>query len=369
MTLLSMPALFRKRHPPAGSRPGTLVVPESTVAPRMHVIRYRPDEVEDIDVEDPGALRGIVTENSISWIDIQGLGDEALLRKVAEDFAIHPLALEDVVNAPQRPKIEEYDEQLLIITRMTSLGDRLELDVEQLGIFVGDRYVITVRERYGDVLDPVRARIRDGKGRIRTSSSGYLAYAILDTIVDGYYPVVESIGEALERLEPRVMTQPGPKMLERLNRYKSILLKLRRGIWPQRDALSHVMRDGSRFVPEAVRPFLRDTYDHCAQLVEVLDSHRELVNGLMGIYLSVVSNRTNDVMKVLTIMASIFIPLTFIAGIYGMNFEGMPELHSSWGYPMTLGAMVVTAVALLYFFRRKGWLGDSHGDDDDDDET
>jgi magnesium transporter len=360
--------MFHKRHPAAGARPGTLVLPEGAVPPKIHVIRYDHDQVEEIEVDDSAKLRALVVDGKITWIDVQGVGDEAVLRRIAEDFGIHLLALEDVVNAPQRPKIEEYADHLLMITRECQLSTKLELEVDQVGIFLGERYVLTFQEQYGDGLDCVRSRIRAGKGRIRHVGADYLAYAILDAIIDEYYPVVEGIGDDLERLEPRIMTRPTPATLARLNRHKALLLKVRRGIWPQRDALNRLLRDGSRFVTDEVRLHLRDTLDHASQVVDVVDSNRELVNGLMNIYLSVIANRTNDVMKVLTIMASIFIPLTFIAGIYGMNFDVMPELRWSWGYPVVIGVMGVTVVALLIFFFLKGWIGSGSVDGRDEEE-
>jgi magnesium transporter len=364
-----MRSLFHKRHPPVGSRPGTLAVAPGGLTPRIHRIRYWSDAVDEGAVADPDGLAPPPPEQQgVTWIDVQGLGDEPILRRLGERFGLHPLALEDVVNAPQRPKIEEYQDQLLIITRMARLADANELDAEQVGLVLGPGYVLSFQERYGDVLDPVRLRLREGLGPIRSAGADYLAYALLDTIIDGYYPVLEELSEILTRLEERILTRPGPRSLGRLNRVKAVLVALRRGIWPQREALNRLLRDGSRFISPEVRVYLRDTYDHAAQVVDVVDSHRELVAGLLNTYLSAISNRTNEVMKMLTIMASIFIPLTFMAGVYGMNFEAMPELHSPWGYPMLLGVMVLTALGMLYYFRRRGWLGEPADDDDSGDE-
>jgi len=308
-------------------------------------------------------------QGGVVWIDVQGLGDEPLLRQLGERFGLHLLALEDLVNAPQRPKIEEYREQVLIITRMARFAGRAELNDEQVGLVLGPGYVLSFQERYGDVLEPVRVRIREGLGPIRSAGADYLAYALLDTIIDGYYPVVEHLGEVLARLEDQILARPGARTLTRLNRVKGVLVALRRGIWPQREALNRLLRDGSRFISPEVRVYLRDTHDHAAQLVDVVDSHREMVAGLLNTYLSALSNRTNEVMKLLTIMASIFIPLTFMAGVYGMNFEAMPELHSPWGYPALMAVMVLTAVGMLFYFRRRGWLGEPPDDDDSDDES
>ena len=292
------------------------------------------------------------------WVDVQGLGDEGVLRRLAEIFSIHPLALEDAVNAPQRPKTEAYEGQQLILTRMARLLDDGRLDVEQVSLFLGAGWLLTLQERQGDVFDPVRARLRAAKGMIRTSGADYLAYALVDTIVDGFYPVIESLGDQLVDLEDAVLANPTRDALRDIYTIKRELLALRRAAWPQREMLAMLLRDGSPYLSQAVALFLRDTLDHTVQVVDVTESYRELAGNLMDLHLSTTSNRTNDVMKVLTIMASIFIPLTFIAGVYGMNFDAMPELHARWAYPAVLATMVVVAVGMLIYFRRRGWLGD-----------
>jgi magnesium transporter len=333
------------------------MAPEGSPNPRIHVIRFDADQVEEFDVTDVEQLTTILQDGRVCWVDIQGLGDEALLRRVGTIFDIHRLALEDIVNAPQRPKAEEYDHHLLLVTRMATMKVKTTIEIEQVAVLLGDRYVLSVQESYGDCLDPVRRRLRDGLGMIRGSGPDYLAYALVDTIVDGYYPVIDHLSARIMRIEGLVMTNPSPGILHRLNQIKTELVLIRRGIWPQQETIGRLLRDSSKYFSETVRPYLRDTHDHCSQLVDVVDSHRELVNGLMNTYLSVMSNRTNEVMKVLTIMASIFIPLTFIAGVYGMNFQDMPELSKRWAYPLVLGVMAATAITMLVFFRRRGWLG------------
>ena len=358
--------IFHKRHPPVGSRPGTLVVAENSVAPRARAIRYSANGVDEVEAGEPAEFHALVRPGSVTWVDVQGLGDERVLRAFGTSFGLHPLVLEDVVNAPQRPKAEEYSDHLLLVTRMVRLAD-LDLEVEQVAVVIGENWILSFQERHGDVLDPVRRRIREGLGPIRNAGPGYLAYALVDTIVDAYYPVMESLSARIERLEDRLMTRATPGMLVRLNHVKTDLVLMRRGIWPQREALNRMLREPSRFIGEDVRPYLRDTYDHCDQLADVVDSNRELVNGLLNTYLSLLSNKTNDIMKVLTIMASIFIPLTFLAGIYGMNFDNMPELRSSWAYPLLLVIMFAVAVAMLLWFRKRGWLGSSPDEDWEDD--
>jgi magnesium transporter len=322
------------------------------------MISYDLDTVDEREILDLHELSTAFSSDKITWIDVQGFGDEGLVREIAEMFSIHPLALEDIVNMPQRPKTESYEGQTLVITRMVRLTDEGAVDMEQVSLLMGKNYVLTFQEKYGDILDPVRMRIRNGTGRpIRRSGSDYLTYVIVDTIVDGFYPVIEGIGDHLEHLEASVIENPSTRTLHELNGTKNMLVNLRRVIWPQREFVNSLIRDDNPMVVDEVRLFLRDTYDHCVQTAEVIEMYRDMAAGLMNTYLSSVANRTNDVMKVLTIMASIFIPLTFMAGIYGMNFEHMPELHVRWAYPAIWLAMGLTAGGMLVFFWRKGWIG------------
>jgi magnesium transporter len=355
-------ALFRKRHPPPGSRPGTLEAAEGALPPKIRVITFNAQALDDRDIADVEELASL-GDATMSWIDVQGLGDLSVLSRIGQLFELHPLALEDVVNVPQRPKAEEYDKQVLIIARMVRLIER-DLDVEQIGIFIGERYVLTFQERYGDVLDTVRLRLRENKGPIRTAGPDYLGYAILDTLVDAYYPVLEQLADKLEELEERVMTRPTTRVLRNLQRIKRTLILMRRAVWPQREAVNLLVREHYALIKQGTRVYLRDTYDHCVQTADVIESYRDMVSELTNTYLSVVSNRMNEVMKVLTIMASIFIPLTFLAGIYGMNFDHMPELHQQWAYPTLLSLMASVAVGMVLFFRRKGWFGDRDRDRD-----
>lgn len=348
---------FQKRHPEVGARPGTLVIPEQAPVPVIRIIQYRPDDVTNADAETIEQIQELLTEEGVTWVDVQGFGNPSLMQQIGDLFKLHPLLLEDVVNAPQRPKVEEFGEQLLIIVRMVSVKDGMQIDMEQVSIVVGRNYVLTFQERYGDVLDPVRRRIRSGIGIMRKRGPDYLAYAIADTIIDGYYPVLEAIGLRLEEMEDLVILHPTPEVLKSLNGLKNHLVNLRRGIWPQRDSVNQIVRGDHSCVTEEVRIYLRDTYDHCVQTSEVAEMYREMVSGLMNLYLSSIANRTNEVMKVLTIMASIFIPLTFLAGIYGMNFDHMPELHVWWAYPIIWFTMFAVAGGMLVYFRRLGWIG------------
>jgi len=355
--------LFKKRHPPVGASPGTIVIGEDALPSKIRMIHYTREDVREERVTDVDRLQAALSEESVTWVDVQGFGDEAAIRRIGELFSLHSLAIEDVVNVPQRPKAEAYDEQLLLITRMVQLTGPLDIDIEQVSIVLGKSYVLTFQERYGDILDPVRNRIQGSKGlQFRSQGPDYLAYAILDTIIDGYFPVLEVMGDQLGELEDVVIANPSPKLLGRLNRTKNMLVDLRRSLWPQRESVNSLIRDSNPFVTDRTRTYLRDTYDHCIQTTEVIEMYREMVTGLMNTYLSSVANRTNDVMKVLTIMASIFIPLTFVAGIYGMNFDNMPELRFWWSYPLVWVMMLLLAAGMILYFRRKGWIG-SNGDD------
>jgi len=349
-------------RPPVGARPGTLVIPEGSDHPRISVMHYDESRVDERSIDEVEALRPFTSAAGVTWIDVQGLGHEGILRAIGDLFQIHPLALEDVVHTHQRPKTENYPNHQFIVLRMPNLDSDGKLDLEQMSIFLSSQYVLTAQEKYGDDFDPVRDRIRRGGGPIRANGADYLAYALIDRIVDGFYPILELIGERIELLEIEVLQGTDASVISRINDLKKELLSLRRAIWPLRDAVSTLIRDPNPFIGETVRVFLRDVWDHCAQLVDSIETYRDLASGLTNTYLSIVSNRTNEVMKVLTIMASIFIPLTFLAGVYGMNFDYMPELRWRWSYPILMGVMTAIGLALVFYFRRKGWLGGG-GDD------
>ncbi len=352
---------FRKRLPPVGARVGTLAIPEDAPPPRIHVFDYSADACRESDIEDPDDLIPFIESNAKTWVDVQGFGDEAKLRRIGEILGLHPLTLEDATNVPQRAKNVIFEAYQLIIARAPQIADG-KVEVPQVCLILGRNFVVTFQDRYFGFFDSVRDRIRLGVGRpIRQLGPDYLVYALLDTLVDHYFPIVEQLAESLEELEDEVSGRPGSTALGRLHQIRRQLVVIRRVGWPQREALRSVLLEDSPFITEAVRPYLKNTEDHAIQIMEAVDSSRDMTQGLVDIYLSNVSQRTNDVMKVLTLMASIFIPLTFIAGIYGMNFESMPELRSRWGYPAALASMLSVAIGMLIYFRRRGWLG---SDDD-----
>ncbi|MCC6903522.1 MAG: magnesium/cobalt transporter CorA [Polyangiaceae bacterium] len=361
-------SLFLKRNPPVGARPGALVIGKGAAQPRIHVMAYDEDHLHEHDVDDVLSLKELLKSHTVTWVDVQGLGDEKVLRQLADVFALHPLALADVVNVPQRPKTESYEGQQLFICGMLRLSEEGDLHSEQVSAFIGKGYLLTFQEKHGDLFDPVRARLRDNVGMLRASGADYLAYSIIDTIVDGYYPLLEVFADELEALEERVMRRPHPSLLTRVHEVKRILLLVRRAVWPLRDALATLIRDPVPMVTDSARLYLRDTYDHCVQISEMAESYRELVSELTNTYMSVISNRTNEVMRVLTVVTTIFIPLTFIVGLYGMNFRHMPELEWHYGYFLNLGLMAALGIGLMIFFRVRGWLGDPDHDLDEDDE-
>lgn len=347
-----------------GSVPGTLNIPADAEPPIIILIDYNEAKAMRMEVATPEECAPYLDTESVSWVDVKGLGSEDILQRLGKVFSLHPLVLEDVVNVPQRPKVEEYDEQLLFIARMVTLDRNCTSFIsEQVSFILGRHYLLTVQEEPEyDSFGPIRERIRLNKGSIRRHGADYLIYALIDSIVDGFFPVLEMYGEQIEELEDEVVANPTRKTLERIHELKRELLTLRRAIWPQRDAINALIRDGSDLISSDVRVYLRDCYDHTIQVLDMVETYRELASSLMDVYLSSVSNKMNEVMKFLTVMSSIFIPLTFIAGVYGMNFNpdkspfNMPELDWYWGYPACLAAMFIIAFVLVYFFWRRGWF-------------
>jgi magnesium transporter len=343
-----------------GARPGELHIPKGAPPPRIRVVAYGPERLEEAEVA-VEELAGWRTRAEVLWVDVHGFGDEAVLRRIGELFDVHPLALADVVNVPQRPKVEDYGDRHLILTWAALAGPEHEHELEQVSLILGPGFLLSFEERPEDVFDPVRVRLRTNAGVIRRMGPDFLTYALLDAIVDGYFPVVEAIGEEIARLEERVLERPSRGLLREIHASRRKLLLLHRLQWRQRDAFAAMLRDEPTPFTPPVRIYLRDVYDHEVQLLDSIETFRELSMGLFEIHLSQVSNRMNEVMKTLTIMASIFIPLTFVVGIYGMNFEYMPELRWRWGYFGVLGAMAAIAGGLFLWFRSRGWTEPENG--------
>lgn len=346
----------RKQRPPVGAQPGTLAIATAALPPLVHVIDYGIDVIRETRLDSLEGLVAYERQHLVTWYDVQGVGDERILQHFVESLDIHPLAMADAVNMPNRPKAEEYENFLFIITAMAKLNEIPRVELEQISIFLGKNYVLTLQRGYHDLLDPVRVRLRQGKGGIRKNGSDYLAYAILDTVIDGYYPVLEVLGEYFEDLETRVVEASTKQTLGEIYHVRREILTLRRVVWPTREAVSSLIRDESKYIKKSVRLYLRDCYDHCVEVIDVIENFRELAGDLTDVFLSGTSNRLNEVMKVLTIISTIFIPLSFIAGIYGMNFEYMPELKYKWSYPIFWIVILVTISVMLWFFYSKGWI-------------
>jgi magnesium transporter len=351
---------MRRRTQP-GAPPGVLHVDPEAPQPIITALAYSPDNFIERELHSPEEVRELLNAWPIVWVNVDGLGNAKVLHELGKIFRLHPLALEDVVNVHQRAKLDHYGEHDLIITHMVEMARQLE--TEQVSLFFGKNFVLTFQEDVGDCLNPVRERIRQHVGNLRTSGPDYLAYCILDAIVDHYFPVLEAYGEILEDLEERILSRPDNRTMSRIHALKREMLSLRRSLWPMRDVLNTLLRDPLPGVSEETRFYFRDCYDHVVRLIDLLETYRELGSDMMELQLSTVSNRTNEVMRVLTVIATIFIPLTFLSSIWGMNFDGtispwnMPELRWRYGYPAALSVMLVVAAWLLIFFWRKGWLG------------
>ncbi len=356
--------LFDYAYEQAGSIPGTLKIEKDAELPKIVLIDYNSDRADRLGDLTPEACAKHLDTDSVSWVDVKGLGSENILQRLGKVFNLHPLVLEDVVNVPQRPKVEDYPQQLVIITQMVvPKPSGTGFWLEQVSLVVGKNYLLTVQEKpEKDCFLPVRRRIKYKKGTIRNMGTDYLAYALWDAIIDGFFPVLEIYGEKIEDLEDEVIFNPNDQSLAKVYQIKRELLALRRAIWPQRNALNTLIRDGSKVIDPEILVFLRDCYDHTVQIIDIIETYRELASSLTDIYLSAISNKMNEVMKLLTVISSIFIPLTFIAGIYGMNFNNsvspwnMPELDWYWGYPLCWILMLATAASLIYFFWRRGWF-------------
>lgn len=361
----------RKQRPPRirrltqpGSPPGVLNVPADTRRTTIRVIQYSEDDFLEEEIDEVRQISEFLSDTGVTWIDVDGLGDGEAFHEFSELFGLHKLALEDVVNLHQRSKVDEYGDHLFIVLRMVSTHEHV--DSEQLSLFVGRNYVISFREHPGDCLEPVRDRLRRSRGRIRQAGADYLAYALIDAVVDAYFPVVDGYGERIEQLDGLLASGQSLNFLDALHNLRADLMQLRRAIRPMRDSLLLLNDDPHSLVTVETRFHLRDCYDHTIQLIELLDTYREMCGDLRDYYMSAVNNRMNEVMKVLTVIATLFIPLSFIAGVYGMNFNtkyaaNMPELNWPYGYPFALSLMGLIGAGLFAFIWRKGWLSQSNG--------
>lgn len=354
--------IFYRRFTPAAAAPGTLVPNTEAQPTRVHVIAYSRDGIREFDAR-PGDLSEIESRrpDEVTWIDVQGLRDLSLIQKIGETLGLHPLLVADAVNVGQRPKVEDYGDVLFVVVRLAQREPEQGFAWEQMAIAIGPGFVATFQETSGDCLDALRERLRQGRQSLRTHGAGFLGCMIVDGVVDGYFPALEGVGEELEKLEDQIISCPTRSALHEIYSLKRELMSMRRATWPLREALSHLMRDGHPLLEEDVRPYLRDAADHVIQIVDIIETYRELAASFIDVYLSTLSNRTNQVMRLLTVISSIFIPLTFLAGVYGMNFdrshpENMPELGWEHGYALFWTISLLLASGMLFAFWRLGWL-------------
>jgi magnesium transporter len=351
--------IVNRVHKAPGAAPGTLQHTGSRKVDevRIQLIDYDADRLEERTLASIEECFTLAEEPPVSWVNVDGLHDVGIVEAVGHRFGVHRLALEDVLSTRQRPKVEEYEDHFLVIVKMLSFDPVSEsIHTEQLSLIVGPSYLFSFQEQEGDVFEPIRERLRHAKGRIRSRGTDYLAYALVDTIVDSYFRILEEVGDRIEVLEETVLGEPSLDVLHRIHHLRREMLILRRAVWPLREALGQMYRGEVPHVTEETRVFLRDVYDHSVQVIDTVETLREVLSGAMDLHMSGVGNRMNEVMKVLTMIATIFIPLSFFAGVYGMNFEYMPELGVRWAYPALLAFMATVSGGMLVYFWRKGWL-------------
>jgi magnesium transporter len=355
--------MFPKRYHPPGTSPGTLAEVVSEVPLATQLIDYRDDQYEEKELHGAAECVPFLERDSTTWINVQGGALPQTLRDLGRLLGLHPLALEDVVNAGQRAKLEEYDEHIFVIMHLPILDAKGALRTEQLSLFAGEGLLVSFCAMPEDPFEPVRKRLRNHVGRIRRRKSDYLLYALLDVIVDHAFPLLEGYGERIEALEDELLERPGPDTLAEIHRLRRELLLMRRMLWPQRGVLGHLFREECGCIEQDTRLYLRDCYDHTVQILDLLESYREMAASMVEMYLSSLSNRLNESMRLLTIIATFFIPLTFVVGIYGMNFGdksdswwAMPELRWDYGYPTVWLVMIAIAVVMLFLFKRNKWM-------------
>jgi magnesium transporter len=354
-----MVKLSKKLSSKPGTSPGTLVFLGKRKAEnvKIRLIDFNEKKFEEKEIKKIEEVFLFKDTPTVSWVNVIGIHDTSVIEKIGGHFESHPLILEDIVNTEQRPKIEDFDSYLFLVLKMIFYnGNQNEVSIEQVSLILGQNFLVSFQEREGDVFDGVRERIRNNKGKIRKMGTDYLAYALVDAIVDGYFIVLERMGEQIELLEEKVMLNPSPKELNTIYGLKHDLIFLRKSVWPLREVISNLQRGESKLIKKTTAVFLRDVYDHTIQVIDTIETYRDMVSGLLDIYLSSVSNKMNEVMKVLTVIATIFIPLTFIAGVYGMNFKYMPELDVEWSYPLLWVIMISIGLTMFLYFRKKKWV-------------
>jgi len=355
---------------PPGTTPGSLNIGEDALKPTITVYSFSKDAFLKQKPKDfPELIQILEADSALNhWVDIRGFGDDSLFKSIQIHFDISLLVLEDIINTHQRPKLEEFDDYLFAISRMICLNKDQQLENEQISFILKENVLLTFQEDYTDCLDPVRTRLEEGKGNIRTSGTSYIMYTLMDMILDNYFFLINRFGDDLDTLEERLYKRPDKSITFEAQQIKRAFITVRRAVWPERDKINDMLRSTSPLITDNTKLYLKDVYDHSMQIIDLVESYKEITSSLIDMYLSFVSNRTNDVMKLLTVISSIFIPLTFIAGVYGMNFayqdpetgkvlhKNMPELYAENGYLYTLMAMGVIAILQILFFWRRGWF-------------
>jgi magnesium transporter len=344
------------RSKKSGLAPGTpvLIGKSLTKEPTIEIIEYSETEFIRLKNADLTKIKKPQEKDRRIWVNVNGI-EINTLQKIGEIFSIHPLVIEDIVNTDQRPKCEEYDENIYTVLKMINISTD-EVEFEQLSIVFGKNYVITIQEQEGDIYEPIRERIQLSKGEIRKNESDYLAYALIDSTVDHYFKFLEDLGEEIEELEEEIVGSPKMSTMRQVHALKLELIMLRRVIWPLREAIGALLRSDNKLISKKTKIYLRDVYDHVIYTIDQIETYRDIVSGMLDIYLSSLSNKINEVMKVLTVITTIFMPLSFIAGVYGMNFENMPELKNEFGYPLVLAFMGIIGISMFLYFRNKKWI-------------
>jgi magnesium transporter len=359
----NMGRFVKKRSKSIGLPPGSLVHigEKKTDKVKITILDYDENTILEKEIEKVEDCFSYKNKKTITWVNVDGLHEVDVVEKIGTCYGLHPLVMEDIVNTGQRPKIEDFDNYIYFVLKMLH-QPRDEIIAEQVSIIIGQNFVLSFQESEGDVFNAIRERIRNAKGRIRKKGADYLAYTLIDAIVDNYYVTLERFGEIIEGMEEEVVSEPTPRTLQTIHDLKREMIFLRKSVWPLREVINNIQRSESKLIQHTTEIYLRDVYDHTIQVIDTVETYRDMISGMLDVYLSSISNRMNEVMKVLTIFAAIFIPLTFIAGVYGMNFNpaaspfNMPELGWNWGYPFALFLMLVVGLVMVIYFRKKSWL-------------
>ncbi len=351
--------VMKRRAKKVGLPPGSLVYlgdkPKGTT--KITLFDYVDGELTEREIEQPDECAVYKKSDTVTWINVDGIQDVGVLEKIGKQYDLHPLVMEDILNTDQRPKVEDHDRYLYVVLKMLSYNDaEQEMAIEQLSLVIGDNFLLSFQDKPGDVLDPLRERIRQAKGPIRKLGADYLLYAIMDEVVDHYFVVMEKLGEKIEQIEDIVAVKPKPDTLQQIHRLKREIIILRKAVWPLRELIGTLRHDATPLLQESTAIYFRDLSDHIAQIIDGVEAYRDMLSSMLDVYLSIMSNRTNGVMKVMALFSAIFMPLTVITGIFGMNFKDFPELEWRYGFQGTVVLMVVLAIGMVLFFRRKQWL-------------